>query len=109
MPISLPPPIDAYFAADGAGDADAVVRCFAMDGVVRDEGHSHAGHGAIRDWKRSASTTYAYTVELVDVADEGDQTVVTGRVTGPFPGSPILLHYRFDLAGSLIAALEIRP
>lgn len=107
MPISLPPPIAAYFSADAAGDADAVARCFTDRGVVRDEGQSHSGQEAIREWRRSASAIYAYAVEPVDVAEDCTQIVVTGRVAGTFPGSPILLRYRFDLAGPLIATLDI--
>ena len=37
MPIRLPKPIAAYFAAEKAGDASALARCFTNDGVVRDE------------------------------------------------------------------------
>jgi hypothetical protein len=36
--LSLPEPIAHYFAADLAGDASAVARCFTADAVVRDEG-----------------------------------------------------------------------
>lgn len=109
MPIALPPPIAAYFTADAARDADAVARCFAVDGIVRDEARCHVGRDAIRDWKRSAGRQYAYRVDPVALAVDGAQTVVTGRVTGNFPGSPALLRYRFDLVGPSIAALEIRP
>src|ERR1700751_3183892 len=36
--IDLPKPVAAYFAAENAGDAGALARCFATDGVVHDEG-----------------------------------------------------------------------
>ena len=40
MSINLPKPIAAYFAAENAKDAGAVARCFAANGIVRDEGHT---------------------------------------------------------------------
>src|SRR2546430_14744056 len=43
MPIALPGPIAAYFAAEGAGDAEALARCFAEHSVVRDEGGEFTG------------------------------------------------------------------
>ena len=39
---SLPPVISEYLAASDRGDAEAVVRCFAEDAVVVDEGR-HTG------------------------------------------------------------------
>jgi ketosteroid isomerase-like protein len=41
--LSLPQPIAHYFAADLAGDARAVARCFMPDAVVLDEGGTFTG------------------------------------------------------------------
>src|SRR5207247_2289970 len=54
MSIALPAPVAAYFAAEEAGDADALARCFAEDGVVRDEGGEFTGVTAIREWNAAA-------------------------------------------------------
>jgi ketosteroid isomerase-like protein len=54
MPISLPKPIAAYFAAEHAGDANALARCFTNDGVVRDEGGTFTGRAAIERWNADA-------------------------------------------------------
>jgi hypothetical protein len=35
--------------------------------------------------------------------------VVTGEVSGDFPGSPIKLEHIFEIEGGRIASLEIRP
>ncbi|MFD1951851.1 nuclear transport factor 2 family protein [Sphingomonas arantia] len=109
MTVTLPGTIADYFEADAVGDAGAVARCFAEDGVVRDEGETHVGAAAIERWKADASTQYNYTVEPFGVASEGDRTVVTARVAGNFPGSPTDLRYRFVLTGGKIAELEIVP
>jgi hypothetical protein len=35
--------------------------------------------------------------------------VVTGKVSGTFPGSPINLEHIFEIEGGRIVSLEIRP
>jgi hypothetical protein len=105
-PLDLPAPISAYFTADQEGPA-AVARCFATDAVVTDESRRHVGRDAIQQWKAAASTAFRYTTQPVAVEGFDGQHVVTGRVSGDFPGSPIDLRYHFRLAAGLIAALEI--
>ncbi len=105
---NLPPPVAAYFAADTT-DAEAVAQCFTDGGVVIDERHEHRGRTAIARWKAEVSAKLRYTVERLGVHISGDQTTVTGRVTGDFPGSPVELQYRFTLEGDKIARLEIAP
>lgn len=108
MPIDLPKPISAYFAADKAG-GEAVVRCFTEDAVVKDEGQTHVGRAAIAAWKAEASTKYTYTSEPISIENAGDTTIVTSHLVGDFPGSPIDLRYLFTLADDRIASLEIKP
>jgi hypothetical protein len=50
---------------------------------------------------------YGVTVVVTDTAKKDGKTVVTGRVSGTFPGSPIQLHYVFTLAREKISRLEI--
>ena len=75
--------------------------------IVRDEGRTRHGIAAIREWKEEVSKKYRPTVEIIDVAQVDSKTVVTGRVSGNFPGSPVDLRYAFTLAGERIARLEI--
>jgi ketosteroid isomerase-like protein len=107
-PIDLPAPVAAYFAADTTG-AEAVARCFTDDAIVIDERQEYRGRAAIARWKAEASAKFRYTVDRLGAHVSGDQTTVTGRVTGDFPGSPIDLQYRFTLEGDKIARLEIAP
>jgi SnoaL-like domain len=104
--LNLPDPIAAYFAADRRG-ADAVVRCFTTQAVVKDEGRTHTGLDAIRAWKAAAATAYSYTIVPMALEQSDGHHVVTGRVSGNFPGSPIDLRYRFRLERGLIDSLEI--
>jgi uncharacterized protein (TIGR02246 family) len=109
MPVRLPAPIAAYIAGSNAHDADGCAACFTDDAVVLDEGRERQGVAAIREWMQEVSAKYRPTVEVVGVAQADDKTIVTGRVTGDFPGSPVELRYAFTLAGDKIARLEIRP
>jgi ketosteroid isomerase-like protein len=108
MTIQLPKPLAAYFDAD-RNDPDAVARCFSEDAVVTDEGRTHTGRAAIQAWKRQATAKYRYTCEPTAAEQKDGRILVTCRLTGSFPGSPLNLRYFFKLAGDEIAALEIVP
>jgi Domain of unknown function (DUF4440) len=107
-PISLPPPIADYFTAD-ATDTERVARCFTESAVVIDEQREHRGQRAIARWKAEATAKYHYTSVPIAVEVMGPDAVVTARVTGDFPGSPVELRYRFALEGNRITRLEITP
>jgi hypothetical protein len=106
--LHLPKPVTAYFTAD-KGDGDAVSQCFTENAVVKDEGHTHKGRAAIKQWKTDASAKYEYTSEPLACEEKDGRIVVTSHLVGNFPGSPVHLRYFFKLAGDRIASLEIIP
>jgi hypothetical protein len=108
MTLNLPNPVAAYFAAD-QGDSRTLSECFTEDAVVKDEGHTHSGRTAIREWKENVAAKYQYTCEPRACEQQGEKTMVTSRLTGNFPGSPVDLRFFFKLAGGKIASLEITP
>ena len=108
MSIDLPEPIADYFGADRI-NGDAVARCFTSNAVVKDEGHTYTGIDAIRKWKTEASAKYRYTAVPLASEKQGGTTVVTSRLTGSFPGSPVTLRYFFRLERGKISFLEIGP
>lgn len=108
MSIQMPKPVEAYFAAD-RGDCESVARCFSEHAVVTDEGHTYNGLAAIQQWKTESSKKYTYTSEPFAAQNQDGLTIVTSRVTGNFPGSPVDLRYCFRLEGDLIASLAIIP
>jgi hypothetical protein len=61
-----------------------------------------SSNGRLRP-RRNISTT----VEPLGSAQKDDKTIVTNRLTGNFPGSPIELEFVFTLDGNKIASLEI--
>ena len=106
--MDLPTPIANYFAAD-EGDAESLSQCFTEDAVVKDEGHTYNGRAAIKDWKARTSEKYQYTSEQLALDQEDRKAVVTSRLTGNFPGSPVNLRFFFELDGEKIKSLEIIP
>jgi len=107
MSEALPQPIAAYIAGSNAHDADACAACFTDRAVVRDEGREMQGTAAIRHWMDAAIKKYGHVVEVITSAEADGKTIVTGRVSGNFPNSPVELRYAFTLAGEKIAHLEI--
>lgn len=108
MSLDLPKPIVAYFTAD-RGDSAAIAQCFTDNAVVKDEGHIYNGLAAIKQWKTDSSKKYTYTSEPFASEKKDDKTIVTCRLTGNFPGSPVDLRFCFGLEGNKIASLEIIP
>ena len=106
--LNLPEPVAAYFDADQR-DGEAVARCFTQQAIVRDEGRTHQGPEAITAWKTAASVKYRYTSKPFAVEQKDGWCIVTSRLTGNFPGSPVDLRYRFRLERGRIARLEIAP
>ncbi len=108
MTLKLPEPVAAYFTAD-KGDSEGLSQCFTECAVVNDEGHTYAGRTAIKKWKADASAKYQYTSEPFAYEQQDAKTVVSSRLTGNFPGSPVNLRFFFELEGDKIASLEIIP
>jgi len=106
--LNLPEPIAAYFDAD-KGDGEAVARCFTKHGVVKDEGGTHSGPEAIEAWKTAVSARFSYISEHFAVEQKDGHYIVTSRLTGNFPGSPVNLRFAFRLERGKIASLEITP
>lgn len=107
MTVHLPAPIEAYFNASNAAKADAVAAVFAADGVVRDEGGTHRGRTAVAGWARDTIGRYRMRADPLTSAKAGERHTVTARVSGTFPGSPLVFTYHFDLASDAVQTLEI--
>jgi hypothetical protein len=88
-------------------EADAVAACFTADAVVRDEKRERRGIAAILEWKEETEIKYQPVVDVIDLTEAAGKTIVTCKVSGRFPGSPVELKYAFTLSGEKIARLEI--
>lgn len=108
MSVDLPTPIAIYIAAENSGDTEALAQCFAEHAVLRDEGKTIEGLAAIKQWKAETKKKYQHTVEPLASVRKDGKTIITNRLTGNFPGSPIELEFAFTLDGDKIVSLEIR-
>lgn len=102
--MTLPPPIATYFTTmDGAAFAAA----FAEDAEVLDEKQTHRGPEAIRAWWQAAKAKYHHSATPLELSEIGGKTVVRAKVSGDFPGSPVVLRFTFGLQDALIRDLRI--
>ena len=110
MPTKLPDVISRYFERDSNRDIDSIVNLFADDATVIDEGEERHGTAAIRAWQTGAASKYTYTTEITTTKALGpDRYLVTGRLTGNFPGGTADLNWDFTIAGQHITRLVIAP
>lgn len=105
--MKIPVVIDAYFAAEQLDSPDALKALFTSDAVVIDEQTKREGVDAIAAWWLAAKKEYGHTTEPLEAQELDGMFIVHGRVTGKFPGSPLVLTYRFLLDAQKIARLEI--
>ena len=107
MSLSLSPTLVTYFAAQNAHDIEGLVNCFAIDAKVRDEGEDIVGRDKIRAWKERVREKYNITIEPLRSSQADGYELVTARVEGTFPGSPIELTYQFSVIDGQIASLKV--
>jgi SnoaL-like protein len=107
MSIDLPPPLDLYIKCENSGDVEALSDCFGSKATVRDEGRTYEGLPAIKAWKAETKKKYNHTVTPLEVVRRDGRTILKARLSGSFPGSPVTVEFRFELAGGKIASLEI--
>jgi len=107
MPADLPTPIATYIAAANRGETEALAQCFVESAVVRDEGKTIEGLAAIKKWMVETKQKYQHIIEPLASTRKDGKTIVTNRLAGSFPGSPIELEFVFTLDRDKIAALEI--
>lgn len=107
MKTAMPGVIESYFKASNADDIDALVACFAPEAAVTDENHTHRGTAEIRAWSIDVRRKYDFKAEVLKKAEGKDGTVVTAKVSGNFPGSPVNLDFKFAMNQDRITALTI--
>ena len=107
MSLALPSPIAAYVAANARLDVDGMLRPFAADAVLRDNGAVLRGHAELRRLFEEAVVAVKAIFTPDTVRYEDGQVVVEGPANGDFKGSPIRFTYRFTLENDAIRALEI--
>jgi hypothetical protein len=99
-----------YFELDADRDVDAILALFSEDAIVVDEGKQRRGTLEIHAWQTGDASRYTYATDVLDtVALAPGRRVVTGRLTGNFPGGVAELKWDFTVAGDRIVRLVIAP
>src|SRR5436190_18523637 len=107
MKTQIPETIETYFRASNADDIDGLVSCFLTDAIVIDENETHRGAAAIKDWSINVRKKYEFKAEVLRAIQKPGAVVVTAKLSGTFPGSPVDLDFKFALKGNQISSLEI--
>ena len=107
MKTEMPQIIETYFRASNADDINGLVSCFSEDAVVADENETHRGAAAIKAWSVNVRKKYQFKAQVLRAAQKPDGAVVTAKLSGTFPGSPVDLDFKFTLKGNRISSLEI--
>jgi hypothetical protein len=105
-----PPVIRRYFELDPRSDVELFVELFDAQASLVDEGVTYRGEAEIRTWRTGPAIKYTYTTEVFAAEKPAtDRYVVSGRLTGNFPGGTADLRWDFTLTGELISRLVIAP
>jgi len=106
--ITMPPVVERYMSAQSARDATALANCFALDGLVVDDGETFQGRPEIQRWQIEVHRRWNFTTTLVEAhrldAAHCDAVV---HLAGDFPGGAVDLSYRFTLRDREIESLTI--
>ena len=106
----VPDVIRRYFLLDAEREIDSIVALFSDDATVVDEGETRHGTTGIRAWQTGPASQYLYTTDVLGTdALTAERFVVTGRLTGSFPGGTAELKWDFTVAGNRIIQLVIAP
>jgi len=105
--IELPKPIADYVEANAQLDMDGMLKPFAANAVILDNGKRFEGHAEVRTLLEEAVVGAKAIFTPDTVRHENDQVVVEGPAHGDFPGSPLRFTYGFTLENDAIKTLEI--
>ena len=105
-----PEVVRRYFEHDADRDIAAIVALFAEDAIVVDEGQTRHGTVEIEAWQTGPASAYTYTTEVLESEPRtANRYVVTGRLTGNFPGGTADLRWDFTVVGDRISRLVVAP
>jgi ketosteroid isomerase-like protein len=105
--MNLPRVISNYINASNAHDVEAIVDCFAVDAIVRDENAIRHGHIDIGRWATETIEKYSFQFKPLSAHERDAETILSVEVSGSFPGSPVTLDYHFTIVNDKIKSLII--
>lgn len=103
--MNLPNIVSELVKSQALFDSLAYANCFTHNAVVFDEGKTHNGKTEIQSWIAAANKEYQAVMKPLDY-NEKDH-VLSAKISGTFPGSPVVLKYHFEFRDGLIQSLKI--
>jgi hypothetical protein len=103
----LPASVRSLIEAQQRHDSEAYAKSFAPNATVFDEGRSHAGYDEIKKWITKANAAYNTTMEPIDYRENTSGGLLKAKISGSFPGSPIVLTYHLEFKDTMISSLKI--
>lgn len=102
---NMPKAVAALIAAQHNFDSEAHSNCFSQTATVFDEGKNYIGRSEIKDWIAKANQQYKIVMEPLEYSES--ERRLKAKITGHFPGSPIVLTYQYEFSNGLIQSLKI--
>ncbi len=103
--MNLPKVIAELVKSQNEFDSVAYTYCFAEDAQVFDEGKMHNGKAEIEKWIDKSNTDYKATMEPLNYDEKED--ILSAKIAGSFPGSPVILKFHFKIADGKIQNLKV--
>lgn len=104
---ALPQPIADYIAANARLELEGMLKPFAADALVLDNGKRFEGQAGVRKLLEEEVLTVKAIFTPQSAREEGETIVLEGPAHGDFKGSPIHFTYRFTLVGEAIRVMEV--
>jgi len=104
--MQLPQLVARFVEAQNTYDSEAYLTCFTETAIVHDEGKTYTGKEEIREWIEDAFEKYRAILKPLQYEESDSKCVLTGEVSGTFPGSPIVLRFHLVLKDGLIDLLK---
>src|ERR1700759_1523345 len=106
----VPDVIRRYFLLDAEREIDSIIALVTDDATVVDERETRHRPREIRAWQTAPTSRSPYTTDVLALdALTAPRFLVTGRLTGNFPGGTAELKWDFTVAGDRISELVIAP
>lgn len=110
---ALAPVLTEHLRAVNAFDLDAIVATFAEDALVNDARREFWGIEAIRAWVEKEMVGDKVTLDVTEVLNHRDQTLVRARYDGEYdktnlPGELIMTNYFTVRDGKIVTLFVIR-
>lgn len=106
MQIQLTPLTTQFVESMNAQNSADFIACFSADAVVEDEGQTYRGIAEIQAWIEEAFRTAQPFLVVTSATFSDTGAVITGDLSGSFPGSPVVLHYHLTITQDQITALK---